>query len=81
MLEISDGDSRAKVVATSAIHAATAFYDALTTAKLDVTNKQDHNSLPKLIAEAAGKRTDDTQIARLGRILSRKDQADYGARA
>jgi len=79
-LAISAGDSRAKVVAVSAIHAAIAFGDALTVAKLGVTNKQDHNRLPKLVAEAAGKSADDAQIARLRRILSRKDQADYGAR-
>lgn len=80
MLATSDGDSRAKVVASNAMHAAIAFGDALTVAKLGVTNRQDHNRLPKLVAEAAGKSADDAQIARLGRILSRKDQADYGAR-
>jgi|SRR5665213_1435235 len=80
MLAMSDGDVRAKVVAASAIHAAIAFGDALTVAKLGVTNKQNHNRLPQLVAEAAGKSADDAQIARLERILSRKDQADYGAR-
>lgn len=80
MLAMSDGDGRAKVVAASAIHAAIAFGDALTVAKLGVTNKQNHNRLPQLVAEAAGKSIDEAQIARLSRILSRKDQADYGAR-
>ena len=81
MLELSEGARRAKVVASSAIRAAVAFGDALTSAKLGVTNTQDHNRLPKLVAEAAGKSADDAQISRLVRILSRKDQADYGARA
>lgn len=78
-LDTSDGDSRAKVAAASAIHAAIAFGDALTVAKLGVTNTQDHSRLPQLVAQAAGKSVDHAQIIRLARILSRKDHADYGA--
>lgn len=80
MLELSDGDSRARMVAMGAVHAAIAFGDALTVAKLGTTNTQSHSQLPRLVREASGQSADDSQIARLRRILSVKDQADYGPR-
>ena len=78
-LALSDGDARAKVAAGNAIRAAIAFGDAVTVNKLGVTNTRDHAALPALVATAAGKSVEASQIARLGRILSRKNQADYGA--
>jgi hypothetical protein len=80
MLDLSDGDSRAKAAALNAVHAAIAFGDSLTVARLGVTNAQDHGQLTSLVAQAAGKSVDDSQIARLKRILAKKDQADYGPR-
>lgn len=78
MLELSEGDSRARMAAIGAVHAAIAFGDALTVARLGTTNKQDHSQLSRLVRQAAGPSADDSQIARLRRILSVKDQADYG---
>lgn len=80
MLELSEGDSRARMVAMSAVHAAIAFGDALTVAKLGVTNTQAHEQLPRLIATAVGETRDEAQSARLRRILDLKGQADYGPR-
>jgi hypothetical protein len=80
VLELSDGDSRAKTAALAAVHAAIAFGDALTVARLGLTNAKDHQQLPALVEQAAGKSVDTSQVARLRRILGRKDEADYGPR-
>lgn len=80
MLDLSDGDNRAKAAALNAVHAAIAFADSLTVARLNVTNAQDHAQLPSLVAQGAGRSVEEAQIARLRRILAKKDQADYGPR-
>lgn len=78
MLDISSDDSRAKAAAMQAVHAAIAFGDALTAARLGLVNTENHQQLPALVRTAAGKSAINDQISRLQRIMSRKDQADYG---
>ena len=80
LLELHDGDSRAKPAASAAVHAAIAFGDALTVARLGQANTKDHEQLADLVERAAGRDADNTQISRLRRILGRKNEADYGPR-
>lgn len=79
-LALHDGDQRAKSVALGAVHAAIAFADALTVAKLGLRNREKHAALPRLVEQAAGRNVDASQVKRLQQILDLKNEADYGAR-
>lgn len=80
LLVLDKGGNRAKAAASAAVHAAIAFGDALTVARLNQTNTNDHAQLPALVKRAAGSSTDESQITRLRRIVGKKNEADYGPR-
>lgn len=79
--ETMDEDGRtgnAKGIAADAVLAAIAYGDAITVQRLNRHNTQDHGTLPAFVQQAIGKRADKDQIARLGRIVARKNEAHYG---
>lgn len=68
-------------IASQAILAAIAYADALTAKSAQVINQQDHAAAPRLLREVLGNRLTDAQERRLRRLLGRKDELQYGARA
>ena len=81
-LALADSGSNAKPVAAAAVIAAIGFGDALSVQCGGATNAQQHDRLPDLLRQLLGRDADATQIAtqmtRLGRILSKKNAAQYG---
>lgn len=75
----ADPQRHAQSIGEFAIHAAIMLGDALCIAKLRLKNRENHSRLPRLVSQAAGAETDPSQIARLQRILQRKNDADYEA--
>lgn len=66
---------------TLMVTAAIAYSDAITAKIKGVVNKQDHQSAPKLLREALRNRLPDKQEKFFRKLLSRKDEVNYGARS
>lgn len=79
-LEYIDHVGDADPVASNAILAAIAYTDALTAAYGGRVNQKDHSSAVKLIRDTLGKALPDAQERRLGKLLARKDEVQYGSR-
>jgi hypothetical protein len=77
-LALTDLGSNAKPVAAAAVIAAIGFGDALSVQCGGTINTQQHDRLPGLLRQLLGRDADAAQMARLGRILSRKNMAQYG---
>ncbi len=77
-LVLLEDRGNAKGIAADAVLAAIGYGDALTVQRSNVHNANDHGALPKLVATALGKDSDQAQLERLGRILQRKNEAQYG---
>jgi hypothetical protein len=63
------------------VNAAIAFADALTARYAGRANQKDHAAAVKALRDALGNRLPVAQETRLRRILSEKDEIQYGARA
>jgi hypothetical protein len=63
------------------VNAAIAFTDALTARYAGRANRQDHAAAVKALRDALGNRLPMAQETRLRRILSEKDEVQYGAKA
>lgn len=57
-----------------------AFGDSLTAKRAQVVNQQDHAQAPRLLRDALGNFLPDGQERRYRRILSFKDEVQYGTR-
>lgn len=68
-------------IASPAILAAIACADALPAKRAQAVSQQDHAAAPRLLREVLGNRLTETQERRPRRLLSRKDEVQYGARA
>ncbi len=68
-------DPAISLIATAAI----AYADALTAKFAGEINRTNHAAVGKLLADALGKNFTNEQQSRLSRLLSRKDDAQYGA--
>jgi hypothetical protein len=75
--DIGDPD----VATANAVLSAIAYTDALTATSIQMVNQQDHAAAVKLLRAALGKALPASQERRLSRLLGRKDEASYGARA
>ncbi|WP_081486336.1 hypothetical protein [Nitrospirillum viridazoti] len=62
------------------INAAIAYGDALTAISTGKVNQQDHAGIVRTLRAAFGNRLPDKQEANLRRIISEKDEVQYGAR-
>lgn len=60
--------------------AAIAFGDSLTARRAQVVNRQDHAQAPRLLRDVLGNLLPDGQERRYRRILSFKDEVQYGTR-
>lgn len=76
---IADGDIGNPIISLI-VHSAIAYADALISKFAGRVNRQDHSGAIKALRAALGNRLPDEQERRLGRILSEKDAAEYGAR-
>lgn len=76
---LADPAGNAKPVAAAAVIAAIGFADAITVRRGGVVNAQQHDRLPDLLRALLQAAAEPTQLTRLGRILSRKNAAQYGA--
>lgn len=66
---------------TLIVTAAIAYSDAVTAKARGVVNKQDHQNAAKLLREVLGSRLPDKQEKFFRKLLSRKDEVNYGARS
>lgn len=67
-------------IASQAILSAIAYADAITARKVQAVNQQDHTVVMRLLREALGNQFPDVQERRLRRLLSHKDEVQYGVR-
>jgi hypothetical protein len=67
-------------VISQIVLAAIAFGDSLTAKRAQVVNQQDHAQAPRLLRDVLGNLLPDGQERRYRRILSFKDEVQYGIR-
>lgn len=67
-------------VISQIVLSAIAFGDSLTAKRAQVVNQQDHAQAPRLLRDALGNLLPDGQERRYRRILSFKDEVQYGTR-
>jgi len=80
LMNLHEEGENANPILVLIILSAIAYGDALTDRFGGAQNKKDHGALVTLVEKTLGARTDGTQIQRLRRILSEKDEASYGAK-
>jgi len=78
VLALTNSDGNAKPVAAAAVIAAIGFGDALSVQCGGTINTQQHDRLPNMLQRLLGPDADAAQMTRLGRILSKKNAAQYG---
>jgi hypothetical protein len=66
-------------VISHVVLSAIAFGDSLTAKRAKLVNQQDHAQAPRLLKDVLGKLLPDSQERRYRRILSFKDEVQYGA--
>lgn len=76
---LEEGEIADPIVSNIAL-AAIAYVDALTAHYAGKINKQDHTAARKLLRNALGKELPRKQETHFARILSHKDETQYGAR-
>lgn len=81
LLEMAEETSIGNPIITQAIDSAVAFGDAVSIKFGGIRNAVDHKGLARTIKAAIGARFPREQDQRLGRLLSWKDEAQYGHRA
>jgi hypothetical protein len=67
-------------VISQIVLSAIAFGDSLTAKRAQVVNQQDHAQAPRLLRDVLGNLLPDDQERRYRRILSFKDEVQYGTR-
>lgn len=67
-------------VISQIVLSAIAFGDSLTAQRAQVVNQQDHAQAPRLLRDVLGNLLPDSQERRYRRILSFKDEVQYGTR-
>jgi len=67
-------------VISQVVLSAIAFGDSLTAKRAQVVNQQDHAQAPRLLRDVLGNLLPDGQERRYRRILSFKDEVQYGTR-
>ncbi len=77
MRDGTDGSSAVSLMVSAVI----AYADALTAIKAGMVNQQDHARVVDLVRDVMGNAFPRTQENGLRKLLSRKDEAQYGTRA
>ncbi len=80
VLNALDQTGLAVAIEAHVVLAAVAYCDAITSVTIGRVNQKDHAGAPRLLRDALGKDLPEDQQRRLSRILSRKDEVQYGAR-
>lgn len=70
------GDS-GKPIMSNALRAVIAYADALTIKHGGIKNARDHDTLPRTLRQALGRRAEKKQLRRVRRLLGRKNDIDY----
>lgn len=79
-LILAEPGQNASPAVSQIVLAAIAYGDSLTAKRALVINQQDHASAPHLLRDVLRNTLPETQAQRFRRILSRKDEAQYGTR-
>ncbi len=78
--DVADESDDGRLVMQGAILAAIAYGDALTIKVAGIRNYADHQRLPSTVRHALGTAAPAAELARLSRLLARKDDSAYGHR-
>lgn len=79
-MAISEAGANGNPIISNIVISAIAYGDTLTAKRADVVNQQDHAAAPRLLREVLRQALPDAQEKRFRRLLSYKDQVQYGAR-
>jgi hypothetical protein len=79
-VELAGQGTLGNPIASTIVHAAIAYCDALTATFGSKVNQQDHQAAVKTLRGVMGNRLPKAQETRLSRILGNKDVAQYGGR-
>jgi hypothetical protein len=79
-LQLADLGQDSKPIVSHIVLAAIAYTDAVTANRSRIVNQQDHGGAPRLLREVLGNLLPVAQERALGKILSWKDDAQYGVR-
>ncbi len=79
-LLLADPGQDCNPVISQVVLAAIAYGDSLTAKRASVVNQQDHAQAPRLLRDVLGNLLPDSQERRYRRILSFKDEVQYGTR-
>ena len=79
-LALAQEGSNTNPVMSQIINAAIAYTDTLTAQRKSVVNQQDHMAAIKLLRECFGRDLPSSEERRLRRILTEKDEVQYGVR-
>lgn len=77
-LILAEPGQNASPAISQIVLAAIAYGDSLTAKRALVINQQNHASAPRLLRDVLRNTLPETQAQRFRRILSRKDEAQYG---
>ncbi len=79
-IELADEKDNANPAMSQIVNAAIAYADALTALKMSIKNQKDHRAVVKMLRDAFGNELPNVQENHLSRILSIKDEVQYGAK-
>ena len=77
---LAEPEQNANPIISQIVLAAIAYGDSLTAMRAQVINQQDHAAAPRLLRDVLRNPLPEAQERRYRRILSVKDEAQYGAR-
>jgi hypothetical protein len=80
-LILAEPEQNASPAVSQIVLAAIAYGDSLTAQRALVINQQDHASAPRLLRDVLRNTLPEAQARRFRRILSLKDEAQYGTRS
>lgn len=78
--DVADEADDCRLIVQGAILAAIAYGDALTIKVAGIRNETNHQRLPATVRHALGNAAPAAEVARLTRLLARKDDSAYGHR-
>lgn len=81
LLALAEVGTNCNPIISAAINACIAFTDAVTIKYAGIQNTGDHGIASRALRNALGNRADKGQLTRLTRLLSRKDDSQYGHRS
>ena len=79
-IALAEPGDNANPVISQIVLAAIAYGDCLTAKRANIINQQDHATAPKLLRDIMGAALPQAQETRYRRILTNKDESQYGAR-